>query len=247
MTGTLVITGASRGIGAATARKAAAAGWDVCIGFRKDRAAAEQVAADCTSHGVAAMVACVDVAVELDVLDLFEQAEQLGPIRALVNNAGVIAERTPLVNIESDRLEDMFGVNVFGAFFCAREAVRVMLRDGEGGSIVNVSSRSAVLGGANAYIDYAASKAAVDTLTIGLAAEVAGAGIRVNAVRPGIIDTEIHSGGGPDAAAALAERATTIPLRRLGTPDEVAGAILWLLSGEASYVTGTILDVSGGR
>lgn len=237
--GTLIVTGAGRGIGAATARLAAADGWDVVLAFLRNRSAAEAVAADCREFGVRTDVVCADVATEMDVLDLFEQAQKLGPIRGLVNNAGVITPLGTVADFESEDLENVFSVNVFGAFYCAREAVRLM-QEGDGGSIVNVSSRAAILGGAGRYVGYAASKAAVDTMTVGLAAEVAQHGIRVNAVRPGVIDTEIHPGDPNWAISA-------IPLGRLGTPDEVAEAIVWLLSPAASYVTGTVLDVAGGR
>jgi NAD(P)-dependent dehydrogenase (short-subunit alcohol dehydrogenase family) len=241
--GTLVVTGGGRGIGAATALLAAADDWDLCLAFRRDVAAAEAVAAQCVDFGAEVTLAKVDVAIETDVLELFEQAAQLGPVRGLVNNAGVVPPLRPVVELESDELEEVFGVNVFGTILCAREAVRLMLADGAGGAIVNVSSRAAVLGGAGRYVDYAASKAAVDAFTVGLSQEVAAAGIRVNCVRPGIIDTGIHPDG-PDAAA---QRVQSIPLRRLGNPDEVAAAIVWLLSPAASYITGAVLDVGGGR
>ncbi|GAA0614219.1 SDR family oxidoreductase [Sporichthya brevicatena] len=241
----LVVTGGGRGIGAATARAAAAASWDLCLGYRADRAAAEAVAADCAALGVQTAVVQADVAMEMDVIDLFVQAEELGPVRGLVNNAGIVTPRKTVAELESEDLEEVFGVNVFGAFFCAREAVRLMQRDGEGGAIVNVSSRAAVLGSPGEYVDYAASKAAVDALTTGLAKEVAGDGIRVNAVRPGLIETEIHASvGRPER---LVELAPTVPLGRPGTADEVAGAIVWLLSPAASYVTGAFLDIGGGR
>jgi NAD(P)-dependent dehydrogenase (short-subunit alcohol dehydrogenase family) len=236
----LVITGGGRGIGAATARLAATHGWDLCLAYRSDGDAAAGVARECTEAGVRALTVQADVAVEMDVIDLFEQAEQFGPLGGLVNNAGVISPLGPVAETESDDLEEVFGVNVFGAFFCCREAVRRMQTSGQGGAIVNVSSRAAVLGGAGRYVDYAASKAAVDALTVGLSEEVAEYGIRVNGVRPGIIATDIH----PDDQSS---RVAAIPLGRLGNAEEVAEAIVWLLSPAASYVTGATLDVTGGR
>jgi NAD(P)-dependent dehydrogenase (short-subunit alcohol dehydrogenase family) len=236
----VVITGGGRGIGAATARLAATRGWDVCLAYRSDSEAAEAVALECIEAGVNALTVQTDVAVEMDVIDLFEQAAELGPLGGLVNNAGVISPLGSLAEMESEHLEETFAVNVFGVFFCCREAVRHMQTHGQGGAIVNVSSRAAVLGGAGRYIDYAASKAAVDTLTVGLSQEVAAHGIRVNGVRPGIVATDIH----PDDQTA---RIAAIPMGRLGEPTEIAEAIVWLLSPAASYITGATLDVGGGR
>jgi NAD(P)-dependent dehydrogenase (short-subunit alcohol dehydrogenase family) len=189
-----------------------------------------------------------DVAVAADVRRLFDTAEaELGRVTGLANNAGIVAPQSPVADLDADRVTRMFAVNAVGPLLCAREAVRRMAvsRGGSGGAIVNVSSRAAALGAAGEYVDYAAAKAAVDTMTIGLAREVAADGIRVNAVRPGVVDTEIHaSGGRPDRPRQLAP---TIPMGRAGHPEEVAEAILWLLSGAASYVTGAVLDVAGGR
>jgi NAD(P)-dependent dehydrogenase (short-subunit alcohol dehydrogenase family) len=239
-----VITGGSRGIGAATARLAARRGWDVCLSYRADGDSAAAVAADCRAHGAGALAVRADVAVEADVLDLFTRAEaEFGPVRGLVNNAGIVAARSRVADLDVARIERLLAVNVLGAFLAAREAVRRMAASG--GAIVNVSSRAAVLGSADEWVDYAASKAAVDTMTVGLAQEVAADGVRVNAVRPGLIDTDIHAGSGqPDRVARMVP---TVPMRRAGHAEEVAEAILWLLSAEASYVTGTVLDVSGGR
>ncbi|MGF1597295.1 MAG: SDR family oxidoreductase [Acidimicrobiales bacterium] len=246
--GVMIITGASRGIGAATARLAASAGWDVCVNYRRDIDAADAVVESCRSEGRRAVAIRGDVADEDDVVRLFERCgDELGPITALVNNAGILHQQARLESFSAERLRQVVAVNVVGAILCAREAVRCMstAHGGGGGSIVNVSSAAAYLGSPNEFIDYAATKGAVDTMTRGLAREVATEGIRVNAVRPGLIDTEIHaSGGDPGRVARLA---ANVPMARGGSPHEVAGAIVWLCSDAASYVTGTLLDVTGGR
>ena len=245
---TILVTGGSRGIGAATARLAAQRGYAVCVNYRSNRAAADAVVAGIESAGGKAVAVGADVSVEADVVRLFETVDaRLGRLTALVNNAGILEAQSRVDRMDAARLGRIFATNVTGAFLCAREAVTRMstTRGGVGGAIVNVSSRAAQLGAPGEYVDYAASKGALDALTIGLAREVAAEGIRVNAVRAGIIYSDIHaSGGEPGRVDRLGP---TLPMRRGGHPIEVARAILWLLSDEASYSTGTFIDVAGGR
>ena len=249
---TLLITGASRGIGAATARLAAARGWDVAINYRQDEAAAQAVAAEVRALGRRAVLLQADVAVEAQAVAMFAHLDRLAgadcaPLGGLVNNAGVVDVAARVDEMGGARIQRMFAVNVFSALWCAREAVRRLStrHGGAGGVIVNLSSAAARLGSPGQYVDYAAAKAAVDTFTLGLAREVAAEGLRVNAVRPGIIETDIHaSGGQPERAAQLGPQ---VPMQRAGTAEEVAQAIVWLLSDEASYTTGSIVDVAGGR
>ncbi len=244
----LLITGASRGIGAATAVLAARRGCDVSISSARDDAAAARVAARVRTAGRRALLVRADVAEEPGVLAMFAAVDrEFGALHGLVNNAGIVDLPARVDEMSLQRLQRMFAVNVTASFLCAREAVRRMSRrhGGAGGAIVNLSSAAARLGSPGQYVDCAASKAAIDTFTLGLAREVAAEGIRVNAVRPGIIDTGIHASGGlPDRAAQLAP---TVPMQRAGSVEEVAQAIVWLLSDEASYTTGALLDVSGGR
>jgi NAD(P)-dependent dehydrogenase (short-subunit alcohol dehydrogenase family) len=244
----LLVTGGSRGIGAATARLAALRGYSVCITYRQNQAAAEGVIAGITAAGGHAVALAADIGSEREVLRVFEYIDtHVGPITALVNNAGVLEQQMRVDQMDTARFQRIFTTNVLGTFICAREAVRRMSTryGGGGGAIVNVSSMAARLGSPGEYVDYAASKGAIDTFTIGLAKEVATEGIRVNAVRPGVIYTEIHaSGGEPDRVERVK---ATVPMQRGGQAEEVARAILWLLSDDASYVTGACLDVAGGR
>jgi NAD(P)-dependent dehydrogenase (short-subunit alcohol dehydrogenase family) len=246
--GAMIVTGGGRGIGAATARLGAARGYAVCVNYLSRRDAADAVVAEITGAGGRAVAIAGDVAKEADVLRLFDAAaEKLGALTALVNNAGILERQTRIDDMEAARFERVFATNITGAFLCAREAVRRMStrHGGNGGGIVNVSSAASRLGSPGEYVDYAASKGAIDTLTIGLAKEVAEEGIRVNAVRPGVIYTQIHASGGEPGRVERV--AGAVPMKRGGQPEEVARAILWLLSPESSYSTGTFIDVSGGR
>lgn len=243
-----LITGASRGIGAATAQLLAQRGYDLVINYQHNADAANEVVAQAHSHGVRALAIQADVSQESEVVQLFKRIDdELGTINALVNNVGIVQPQTRVEWITEDRLDLMFRTNVNSAFLCCREAVIRMATDkgGQGGAIVNVSSAASRLGAPNEYVDYAASKAAMDALTKGLSLEVAAQGIRVNAVRPGLIETDIHaSGGEPDRVARMAP---ALPMQRGGSALEVATAIAWLLSDEASYITGSFIDAAGGR
>jgi NAD(P)-dependent dehydrogenase (short-subunit alcohol dehydrogenase family) len=244
----LLVTGGGRGIGAATARLAAERGFAVAVNYRRDAKAAAQVVADIEAAGGRAVAIPADVAVEADVVRLFQECDRsLGTLSALVNSAGIIEKQMRVEDMDTGRLQRVFATNVYGPFLCSREAVRRMSTQhgGQGGSIVNVSSLASVYGSPNEYVDYAATKGALDTLTTGLAREVATEGIRVNVVRAGHIYTEFHAlGGEPDRVERVK---ADVPMKRGGQPEEVAQAIVWLLSEQASYVTGTRLDVSGGR
>lgn len=245
--GVLIVTGGSRGIGAATARLAAARGYAVVVNYAASVEAAQAVCADIHADGGTAVAVRGDVAVEADIDHVFDAADRLGALTGLVNNAGVIDRVARVEDMDLARLTRMFAINTLGTILCSGRAVRRMStrHGGDGGAIVNITSAAAKLGAPGTYVDYAAAKGAVDSFTVGLALEVASEGIRVNGVRPGIIDTEIHAAGGdPDRAARMA---ASLPVPRVGTADEVARAVLWLLSDEASYTTGTVIDVTGGR
>ncbi|MEO5934773.1 MAG: SDR family oxidoreductase [Duganella sp.] len=244
----MVVTGSSRGIGAATALMASRRGYAVCINYVGNEQAADRLREQIAGEGGEAIVVQGDMSVEADVLRLFAAVDaRLGPITALVNNVGVLERQCKLSEMTAERLQRVFTVNIMSAFLCAREAVKRMSTrgGGDGGGIVNVSSGAARHGGANTYVDYASSKGAIDVMTLGLSKEVAGEGIRVNCVRPGVTDTEIHASGGmPDRVARMA---SSLPMGRAAQSEEIAESILWLLSPQSSYVSGAIMDVAGAR
>ena len=245
---TIFVTGGTRGIGRATALKCARNGWSLALNYRSDEPAADETAREVRAAGGHAITLRGDVAIEAEVVSMFDEAQsKLGRIDGVVVNAGIVAPSLSLADMDSARLKRMFEVNVYGAYLCARESARRLSKDrgGHGGSVVLVSSAASRLGSPFEYVDYAGSKGAIDTLTIGLAKELAQQGVRVNAVRPGLIETDIHaSGGQPDRAKRLG---AGTPMGRAGRPEEVAEAIVWLLGDGASYTTGAILDVAGGR
>ena len=248
MSKVMIVTGGSRGIGAATARLAAERGYAVCVNYVRDADAAAAVVADIEKAGSQAIAVAGDMSSERDVISMFETTDaKLGRLDVLINNAGIVDRQSRVEDYTLERLQRMFAINITGAFLCAREAVRRMStkNGGAGGAIVNVSSAAARLGGSGEYVDYAASKGAMDTMTIGLAKEVAAEGIRVNAVRPGLIYTDIHASGGE--AGRVDRLKSGVPMQRGGTPQEVAHVILWLASDEASYTTGSLVECSGGR
>jgi NAD(P)-dependent dehydrogenase (short-subunit alcohol dehydrogenase family) len=246
--GVVIVTGGSRGIGAATVRLAAERGYAVCVNYRERADAADDVVATIERAGGRAVAVRADVSVEADVMRMFEACDtRLGTLTALVNNAGIVAAQSKLESIDGARMQRMMGINVIGSLLCAREAVKRMstAHGGHGGAIVNLSSIAARLGSPNEYVDYAASKGAIESFTVGLAREVAGEGIRVNAVRAGLTYTDIHASSGEPGRVDRLKSA--VPMQRGGQPEEVARAILWLLSDDSSYSTGAIVDVSGGR
>ena len=243
----MIVTGGGRGIGRATCLGAAAAGYDVVVNWTSDERAATSTVGACIERGANAIAVRADVADESAVAGMFDRAADLGPLRVLVNNAGILHQQMRFDEMTVERWRAVIDVNIVGAFICAREASRRMStrHGGAGGSIVNVSSAAAYLGSPGEYVDYAATKGAIDTLTIGLGKELAAEGVRVTAVRPGVILTDIHAAGGePDRAYRVAPG---VPMRRPGTPEEVAATVLWLASEAASYVTATTVDCSGGR
>jgi NAD(P)-dependent dehydrogenase (short-subunit alcohol dehydrogenase family) len=244
----VLITGGSRGIGASTAILAAKMGWNVCFNYRSRESEANNVVNEIEKIGKHALSIKADVGIEKDIISLFEKLDnEFGRLDALVNNAGIITPLSKLTDMSASRLRVIFNINVVGSFLCAREAIKRMSIDqgGKGGSIVNVSSAAARIGSPNEFIDYAASKGAIDTMTLGLSKEVAEEGIRVNAVRPGLIETELHGDAGDMERPEKLKQ--FIPMKRAGNPDEIANSIMWLLSDDASYVNGAILDVTGGR
>ena len=243
----MIITGGSRGIGRATAIAAAARGFKICVGYASNEAAARHVVSAIEAKNGKVIAVKCDVGNESDILALFKAADAFGTLGALVNSAGIVGPTSRVDEMSAERIQRMMAVNVTGSILCAREAVKRMStrHGGKGGVIVNLSSVASKLGSPNTYVDYAASKGAIDSFTIGLGQEVAGEGIRVAAIRPGLIDTEIHaSGGEPDRAHRLSHM---VPMKRVGTAAEIANAIVWLMSDDASYVTSAILDVTGGR